>query len=553
MPSPETDVSTAQSAKVNGHAHRPETPTPPSTSASASASTSTSSTSASARPSLDELPSPLPAQKPDTPLLGAHDPPVRVRLLEDALKKEREEKQALAAQYNGLVEKLQHMRTSLGTKLKLDAEELDKREQAISVLTARGEEQAQELETLRIELSAVSDQGATLSSELALLRSRTGQLDALEVELQALRSEREKDRLDREEENRGWERERVGWEGEREGWEERERAWERERREADVLRERWEEERARATNLEGVLEDFMAAKESELKVATAELGARLQTAEKSLAEYKARAQTAESALAKSALSSVRCGELEKEVKEKNLLIGKLRHEAVIINEHLTEALRRLRKSSSENNVDRRLITNTLLAFLSTPRADSKRFEMLSLLASVLGWNDDERSKAGLQRQPGTGSSSATRRVPSTARSASSAGTPPAQGDETESFSKMWVEFLLKESSQPLSPTSAFTTSSSIPGGLSLPSTAHPSPSPTPTASTFSGLLSPNTGLVSLPKEDLFAPAQGNGNGSAPGALVSQLPVRSPPQGTIGLPGIASWSSSNGGTPAGRRV
>jgi len=34
---------------------------------------------------------------------------------------------------------------------------------------------------------------------------------------------------------------------------------------------------------------------------------------------------------------------EKEVKEKNLLIGKLRHEAVILNEHLTKALRYLKK------------------------------------------------------------------------------------------------------------------------------------------------------------------------------------------------------------------
>ena len=32
-------------------------------------------------------------------------------------------------------------------------------------------------------------------------------------------------------------------------------------------------------------------------------------------------------------------------------------------------------------------------------ADAKRFEMLSLLASVLSWTDIEREKAGLQRAP----------------------------------------------------------------------------------------------------------------------------------------------------------
>lgn len=78
-----------------------------------------------------------------------------------------------------------------------------------------------------------------------------------------------------------------------------------------------------------------------------------------------------------------------------------------MNEHLMEALRRLRRSSTDTNVDRRLVTNVLLSFLTTPRADSKRFEMLSLLASILQWNDDEREKAGLQHKGGllaTGSS-----------------------------------------------------------------------------------------------------------------------------------------------------
>ena len=84
---------------------------------------------------------------------------------------------------------------------------------------------------------------------------------------------------------------------------------------------------------------------------------------------------------------------------------------MVTNEHLTEALRRLRKNSSDNNVDRyvalilvksdltsrRLVTNILLSFLTTHRADSKRFEMLSLLSTILSWDDTEREKAGLQR------------------------------------------------------------------------------------------------------------------------------------------------------------
>lgn len=68
-----------------------------------------------------------------------------------------------------------------------------------------------------------------------------------------------------------------------------------------------------------------------------------------------------------------------------------------MNEHLVEALRRLRRTSNNTNVDRRLVTNVLLQFLNTPRGDTKRFEMLTLLSSILQWTDDEREKAGLQR------------------------------------------------------------------------------------------------------------------------------------------------------------
>ena len=44
--------------------------------------------------------------------------------------------------------------------------------------------------------------------------------------------------------------------------------------------------------------------------------------------------------------------LEAEIKEKNLLIGKLRHEAVILNDHLTKALKQLKKGKPEDTIDR---------------------------------------------------------------------------------------------------------------------------------------------------------------------------------------------------------
>lgn len=82
---------------------------------------------------------------------------------------------------------------------------------------------------------------------------------------------------------------------------------------------------------------------------------------------------------------------EKEVKEKNLLIGKLRHEAVTLNEHLTKALRILKKGRPEENVDRQIVTNYILHFLAIDRSDPKKFEALQLIASLLNWNDGTHS------------------------------------------------------------------------------------------------------------------------------------------------------------------
>ena len=175
---------------------------------------------------------------------------------------------------------------------------------------------------------------------------------------------------------------------------------------------------------------FALAKDHELRQAVEDYQAQLNQAIDQLAEYKHRALTAEVRvitiaytmltlilqveLSETQASTSKVRDLEKDVKEKNLLIGKLRHEglsthppvrprrltrplAVILNEHLMEALRRLRRNSSATNVDRRLVSNVLISFLSTPRADTKRYEMLSLLASILSWSDDDREKAGLQR------------------------------------------------------------------------------------------------------------------------------------------------------------
>jgi hypothetical protein len=112
------------------------------------------------------------------------------------------------------------------------------------------------------------------------------------------------------------------------------------------------------------------------------------------------------------------------------------HLAVILNEHLMEALRRLRRNSSATNVDGRLVTNVLLSFLSTPRADTKRYEMLSLLASILTWNEQEREKAGLQRTQPPNSASFWGKPASSPTSSPIKTAELAKTDETEVFARV---------------------------------------------------------------------------------------------------------------------
>jgi outer membrane murein-binding lipoprotein Lpp len=381
-----------------------------------------------------------------------------IEKLKRELEREREEKEDLAAQYRNLLAKLTTMRTSLGNKLRQDAEELDRREQLVQHLTAQNEDLVSTVETLKAELIASHEEAERNSKELDTIRSQVLNENAQESllrerELRETLSELERCRLERGEWERASMQEKMLGDEARLNLETLRRDLEMERE----VRARESVElvaaRETATNLQSVLEDFSASKEHELSQAVKDYRSQLDDVVMSLAEFKRRALDAEAQLDELKINASRTQELEQDIKEKNLLIGKLRHEAVIINEHLMEALRRLRRNSSDTNVDRRLVNNVLLSFLSTPRADAKRFEMLTLLASVLSWTDAEREKAGLQRSSITASSgNSFWGRPSNIGSPSQKAVDLEKTDETESFSRLWVEYLLTEANQGETPT-----------------------------------------------------------------------------------------------------
>ncbi|TBU23076.1 hypothetical protein BD309DRAFT_1011745 [Dichomitus squalens] len=401
-----------------------------------------------------------------------------VQRLEQELQRTREEKDALAAQYRNLLAKLTTMRTTLGNKLKQDAEELDRQEQLVQQLTAQNEDFAATIDTLKSELIAANEEAERASRELETMRSRALHDSSQETflrerELRELQAELEQCRIERDEWEQKALQEHVSADEARTSADTLRRDVEVEREARQRAETALEIEREKCANLQSVLEDFQASKEHDLKQAVKEYERQLLQVTQSLAEFKSRALNAELQLEENSASNSRVQELEKEVKEKSVLVGKLRQETVIMNEHLMEALRRLRRSSSDTNVDRRLVTNVLLSFLTTPRADSKRFEMLSLLSTILQWTDDEREKAGLQRsgalQPSSGGSLWGR------SGASSPSAKPAElqkTDETEnqSFSRLWVEFLLTEASAGEGASSPSPRSPSRHQNGSLPST-----------------------------------------------------------------------------------
>lgn len=275
----------------------------------------------------------------NSPVLNGKHPPEAttgsdgndVETLQQELARTREEKESLASQYRNLLAKLTTMRTTLGNKLKQDAEELDRREQEIQSLSAQNEDLSGTVETLKEELISSSAEIERATTELDRMRNQTLHENAqetmrLERELREAQTELERCRLERDEWERSAQEERVTSEEARALVDDarRDLEIEREARERDAGE--LESERERASNLQSVLQDFQAAKEHELRQAVKDYDGQLNQVTQSLAEFKSRALNAELKLEETTSNSSRVEALEKEVKDKGLLIQKLRHE-----------------------------------------------------------------------------------------------------------------------------------------------------------------------------------------------------------------------------------
>lgn len=232
--------------------------------------------------------------------------------------------------------------------------------------------------------------------------------------------------------------------------------------------------------LKKALSEIQNARKRELREVVEKSELELSEMRKQWEAVKEELQTCQVRVEESQAELERALPFEKEVKEKNLLIGKLRHEAVILNEHLTKALKFLKakRGGEGESVDRyvcsrevvetgmltwrrQIMTNHLLHFLALDRSDPKKFQILQLIAALLNWNDEQREQAGLLRAGGSslgGSLTGSLRLPGTPMMHKTPSSPALSRLESdylidggspsvgrESLAELWQSFLEQES------------------------------------------------------------------------------------------------------------
>lgn len=358
------------------------------------------------------------------------------------------EKEDIEEQYQSLLEKISQVRTTLGERLKADAEELENYRNTVEGLEKKNKEQNDAIYTLQNEVIAANRENDEISKELSKLRKEQNEAEA-------------------------------SWSQEREDLMRQIKAATRSAQESTLLAQNLEitleEERALKGDVSGKINEleeqlseqtnFASHYKKELEITREELklskeqlttisldlSGKIDELETEKRKLLATIDNLQQELTsmnetfdklKNETETVK--KLESEVKEKGLIIGKLRHEAVVLNEHLTKALSLIKKNSEGETIDKQLISNLILSFVNFPRGDTKKFEVLRLMSDFLSWDEEQKAQAGLTRA-GTSISGAPGRgigsPPPRSASASSIALEPSSGG----FMGLFAEFLERES------------------------------------------------------------------------------------------------------------
>ncbi|MCJ1283369.1 hypothetical protein MMC26_002697 [Xylographa opegraphella] len=372
--------------------------------------------------------------------------------MKDQLEDTQNEKDHAETQYRNLLGKVNTIRSQLGERLKADAEDLAQARSHIEDLEEQNRTLQNQDLARKAELAKLAEEGEEQSKELSSLRNR------LNLSQQNWSKERE-DLLQRESYVK------REFESARQAMQDWEVLAMEERSIRESLAERVSDLEDQVTNhreayetaaserdsqsltvdgLQRALQEIQEARKLELREVVENSQAQLEELRRQLEEAQKKSAESTSAL-KSAKSELdRALPFENEVKEKNLLIGKLRHEAVILNDHLTKALRQLKRGKQDDNIDKQLISNHFLHFLALERSDPRKFQILQIISALLGWTDEQREQAGLARPGASNPSLRTpispwHRTPSTP--ALSADSFQEGRGRRESLAGLWSDFL----------------------------------------------------------------------------------------------------------------
>ena len=269
-------------------------------------------------------------------------------------------KEQAETQYQHLLGRINTIRSSLNERLKADKQELAEAKEQIDELESQNEKLQNRVHSLEGDVKRLEEEAEDSSKELSGLRNRynlSQQNWVHEREDLIQQARQSKDEAEAAKEAMGdWEVLAMEERSMREGLAEKVRDLDEQFSAQKVAYEEAVSERdSKSRALEGLqraLQEVQDARKRELREMVESYEEQLQALKKLVQESDARAVEADASKGALQTELERLGPFEKEVKEKNLLIGKLRHEAIILNDHLTKALRFLKKAKPEDNVDR---------------------------------------------------------------------------------------------------------------------------------------------------------------------------------------------------------
>ncbi|KAG9245284.1 hypothetical protein BJ878DRAFT_502189 [Calycina marina] len=375
-----------------------------------------------------------------------------VSKLKEELEESEEARKQAEQQYENLLGRLNTIKASLGERMKADKHALSETQEENDELRTENENLQSRIQGLESRMKEVEAGSNDSSKELSSLRNRhnlSQQNWVSEREYLIQQTAQLNDEAEAAREAMGdWEVLAMEERSVREGLKERivdiEEQFSVQREAYGSLMAERDSQSQTVDGLQIALRELQEVRKQELRETVESYEEQLRTLRQLVQESDKRATEASGSREKTQAELERLAPFEKEVKEKSLQVGKLRHEAIILNDHLTKALRFLKKAKPEDNIDRQIVTNHFLHFLALDRSDPKKFQILQLIAALLNWTDEQREQAGLAR-PGTSSGSLRLpaspffRTPSTPSLSSEFFNESAAGKE--SIGELWAGFL----------------------------------------------------------------------------------------------------------------